>query len=66
MNKCTLKEPTVLYFPTLTGESCCLHFGYNTKFEYEEKPNGKVTLNRRNMEFTITKQDFEKMFKIAK
>lgn len=65
MNKCILREPTVLYFPTLTGESCYLHFGYNTKFEYEEKPNEKVELFRKNMEFTITKQDFEKLFKIV-
>ncbi len=64
MDKCILKSPTVLRFSTLTGESCYLHFGYNTKFEYRHELNGKVTLFRKNMEFTIPKYDFEKLFKI--
>lgn len=63
-NKCVLKHPTVLYFPTLTGESCCLSFGYNTKFEYKFESNGKVKLIRKNMDFTIPRIDFEKLFKI--
>ena len=65
MNKCVMKSPAVLFFPTITGEECCLHFGYNAKFEYEEKPNGKVRLSRKNMEFTIPRIDFEKLFKIV-
>lgn len=63
MNRCILKTPTVMYFPTLTGESCYLHFGHNTKFEYEDIGE-KVTLTRKNMEFTILKADFERMFRI--
>lgn len=63
MNKCMIKSPTVLFFPTITGEDCCLHFGYNTKFEYYKKGN-MVTLKRKNMSFTISEKEFEKMFKI--
>jgi len=63
MNKCILKSPTALYFPTITGESCFLHFGCNTKFEYIDD-GGKVILIRKNMEFTIPYTDFKRMFRI--
>lgn len=64
MNKCVIKSPAVLFFPTITGEECCLHFGYNAKFDYKFEDDGRVNLSRRNMEFTIPRIDFEKLFKI--
>lgn len=64
-NECITREPVVLYFPTITGEKCYLSFGYNTKFTYRKEPSGKIALTRKNMEFIISRIDFEKLFKIV-
>lgn len=64
MNKCVLRSATVFCFPTLTGESCYLNFGVNTKFEFNYEKNGKITLHRKNIGFSVSKLDFEKLFKI--
>lgn len=63
MKECMIKSPCVLFFPTITGEQCCLHFGYGAKFKYEFIANGMVRLIRSNMDFEIKKSEFEKMCK---
>lgn len=63
MKKCKIKEPTVMRFATPTGEVCHFSFGYNSKFEYKDLKNGKVSLFKNNFDIEISKKDFEKLFK---
>ena len=61
--KCVTEDACVLSFRTFNAE-CYLSFGMNTKFNYYFKDNDKVQLERKNMDFTIPLEDFNKMFKI--
>ena len=61
-DKCVTKDACVLSFKTL-GAECYLSFGVNTKFNYYFKDDNKVQLERKNMDFTIPLESFNKMFK---
>lgn len=66
MKECVVKSPTVMHFPTITGEVCYLSFGYNTKFNYRELSNGNVALYRNQIDIEIKRNEFERLFKIVK
>ena len=61
-DKCVTKDACVLSFKNFNAE-CYLSFGVNTQFNYYFKDDNKVQLERKNMDFTIPLESFNKMFK---
>ena len=62
--KCATKDTCVLIFRTFEVANCYLNFGVNTKFDYNIIDDSKVQLERKNMDFTIPLESFDKLFKI--
>ncbi|AUN19793.1 hypothetical protein B2H91_16120 [Clostridium botulinum] len=62
--KCLTKDICVLRLNTFEAE-CYLNFGINTKFDFKYVSVNKVRLERKNMEFTIPKESFIKLFKVC-
>lgn len=62
--KCVTKDACVLSFRTIEAE-CYLNFGVGTKFDFKFVSSNKVTLERKNMEFTIPEEGFIKLFEVC-
>jgi hypothetical protein len=61
--KCVTKDVCILSFKTFEAE-CFLDFGVGTKFDFNDVDTDKVRLQRKNMDFKIPKESFDKLFKI--